>query len=94
MLGSGLHYQSYVGRAKGFFRAQYSYSTPLQVKTFRALCLCLCLCQSLFAPTSPLPLWVGLHRVVMVTFTFASGSFSLLKHLPHTHLLVMGSTET
>ena len=98
MLGSGLRYQSYVGRAKGFFRAQYFYSTPLQVKTFRTRCLYLFLCQSLFAPSppppSPLPLWVGLHRVVMVTFTFACGSFSLLKHLPHTHLLVMGSTET
>ena len=56
MLGSGLRYQSYVGRAKGFFRAQYFYSTPLQVKTFRTRCLYLFLCQSLFAPSPPPPL--------------------------------------
>ena len=30
------------------------------------------------------------HRVVMVTFTLACGSLSLLRHLPHTHLLVIG----
>ena len=53
MLGSGLRYQSYVGRAKGFFRAQYSYSTPLQVKTFHTRCLYLFLCQSLFVPSPP-----------------------------------------
>ena len=30
------------------------------------------------------------HRVVMVTFMLACGSLSLLWHLPHTHLLVIG----
>ena len=30
------------------------------------------------------------HRVVMVTFMLACGSLSLLGHLPHTHLLVIG----
>ena len=30
------------------------------------------------------------HKVVMVTFTLACGSLSLLGHLPHTHLLVIG----
>ena len=59
MLGSGLRYQSYVGRAKGFFRAQYSYSTPLQVKTFRTRCLYLFSCESLFAPSSPPPFLSG-----------------------------------
>ena len=59
MLGSGLRYQLYVGRAKGFFRAQYSYSTPLQVKTFRTRCLYLFLCQSLFAPSPPPPFLSG-----------------------------------
>ena len=29
------------------------------------------------------------HRVVLVTFTLACGFLSLLKHLPHTHLLTM-----
>ena len=64
MLGSSLRYQLYVGRAEGFFRAQYSYSTPLQVKTFHTRCLYLLLCQSLFCsqPPSPLPLWVGLGK--------------------------------
>ena len=30
------------------------------------------------------------HRVVMVTFMLACGSLSLLGHLPHTNLLVIG----
>ena len=59
MLGSSLRYQLYVGRAKGFFRAQYSYSTPLQVKTFRTHCLYLFLCESLFAPSPPPPFLSG-----------------------------------
>ena len=59
MLGSGLRYQLYVGRAKGFFRAQYFHSTPLQVKTFRTRCLYLFLCQSLFAPSPPVPFLSG-----------------------------------
>ena len=29
------------------------------------------------------------HRVVLVTFTLACGFLSLLKHLPHTHLLTI-----
>ena len=29
------------------------------------------------------------HRVVLVTFAFACGFLSLLKHLPHTHLLTI-----
>ena len=35
---------------------------------------------------------VAAHRVVMVTFMLACGSLSLLRHLPHTHLLAMGLT--
>ena len=34
------------------------------------------------------------HRVVMVTFTFTCGSLSLLKHLPHTHLLTIALKTT
>ena len=36
-------------------------------------------------------LWVvATHSVVMVMVTLSCSSFSLLRHLPHTHLLAMG----
>ena len=54
-MGSGLRCQSYVGQAKGFFRAQYSYSTRLEVKSFRMRCFYLCLCKAFLLPVAPPP---------------------------------------
>ena len=76
------------GRLRASSASQYFYSALLEVKSFCMPRLCLCLCQSLFAPQQCLV--VAAHRVVMVTFMLACGSLSLLRHLPHTHLLAMG----